>query len=143
MYYVYQLTSKQLEIPLYIGLTEDPDKRFKQHVKTSSHIWRYVQDFCGPEATVHMEIVATAEDAKEGHKLEKDRIRSERPVFNIKHNEQFIFEGEIYKIIEPFISEDSGGQNTWSVINAFEDYLVANKDKLRRLVKALTPEVEA
>jgi predicted GIY-YIG superfamily endonuclease len=73
--YLYRLLNDSGEI-LYIGITNSPENRLLQHKETK--LWFHQAVY------VDLEIYETREEAL---LAERKAIRSERPLYNIQHNE--------------------------------------------------------
>lgn len=83
MHYVYEIYHEQYPNPWYIGITDDPARRYAQHMKSTYRIRREAEDLETPPQIKIRDVVETVEEARA---LELKYILEEKPLFNKQGN---------------------------------------------------------
>lgn len=110
MYYIYGIEHDLAAFPLYIGMTDNPERRFSQHVERNVKLYKELQplrdfakqmqsDLNPPQIEARLEIYAQTPILEEARELERIHIQSKGPILNIQHNE----ENRAYYISSQFI----------------------------------------
>lgn len=138
MYYVYRLTHSKIDQSLYIGVSQNPEKRLQQHLVTNKDLRNLLDELSEPPESIEQEIIDSALTLKLALQIERDWIIKEVPMLNRQHNGKLIKQVkeqelccDIFNLLEPFIEDwDKRNQATWNIVDYMLEEEVQGNGKI-------------
>jgi hypothetical protein len=115
MFYIYQYHDPRTWDLVYIGLTDNLERRMKQHLfRSSSPVFPLAKELRGLGLQLHSSILDSNPDFEVARGLEKKYIQEKKPILNTVHN--------ITSDVDPV-------NNTAVLTDSSEDTLQDNEDE--------------
>lgn len=91
-YRIYQFDDKRDSQIIYIGLTDNLDRRTREHLRKDGLLYPLAQELRKEGLKLLPSIIDSSNDLEEARCLEKMHIQQKRPLLNIIHNQEGIRE---------------------------------------------------
>lgn len=85
-YSIYRFKDPRDQQIIYIGLTSDPERRYREHISKGGTLYPIAQELAAEGLQLIFEIIEKVTGLKNAFKLERDYIRHDKPLLNIIHN---------------------------------------------------------
>lgn len=86
LYSIYRFTDPRDKAIIYIGLTNNPDRRYREHARENGLLYPLSQELAEEGLQLIFEILETTVGLKNAFKLEKTYIQQYQPLLNILNN---------------------------------------------------------
>lgn len=136
-YSVYRFRDPRDQEIIYIGLTSDPERRYREHTSKGGTLYALSQELATEGLQLIFEIFKKAHNIKDGLRIERESIQEYQPPLNVIHNSKFVkgqkelqkFRKNVYEAMELYkltLNEAliwySEFRDMWSCMGAFDDY---------------------
>jgi predicted GIY-YIG superfamily endonuclease len=89
-YSIYHFTDPRTQRFIYIGLTSDPDRRYKEHMSKGGTLYPVAQELAANGQQLIFGIFEKVIGIKNAFQVERDYIRQYQPPLNVIHNSTIV-----------------------------------------------------
>jgi predicted GIY-YIG superfamily endonuclease len=93
MHLIYEFDDPRDNSVIYIGLTNNLERRVKEHVKRGL-LYPLAQELRALGLALSLSVIDSASDQQDGRHLEKKWIQKKKPLLNYAHNMRAVYERE-------------------------------------------------
>lgn len=90
LYSIYRFRDPRDQAVIYVGVTNNPDRRYRQHVGKRGLLYPLIQELAAKGLMIIFEIIETIDGFDNASQREREHIQQNKPLLNSIHNSTVI-----------------------------------------------------